>query len=69
MQSKTHSLIESLTNVVIGYLVAVISQLIVFPWFNIYIPLADNLLIGGWFTAISIIRSYVVRRAFNRRAA
>jgi len=67
MQTKTHSLIESLTNVAIGYVVALLSQIVVFPMFNIYVPLSDNLLIGLWFTAISIIRSYVVRRYFNKK--
>lgn len=66
-QTKTHSLIESLTNVAIGYVVALLSQIVVFPMFNIYVPLSDNLLIGLWFTAISIFRSYVVRRYFNKK--
>lgn len=67
MQSKTHSFIESLTNVAIGYVVALLSQILVFPMFNIYVPLSDNLLIGLWFTVISIFRSYVVRRYFNKK--
>lgn len=67
MQTKTHSLIESLTNVSIGYVVALLSQIVVFPMFNIYVPLTDNLLIGLWFTVISIFRSYVVRRYFNKK--
>lgn len=66
-QTKTHSLIESLTNVAIGYVVALLSQIVVFPMFNIYVPLSDNLLIGLWFTLISIFRSYVVRRYFNKK--
>jgi len=65
MQSRLGSLIESAANVAIGYGVAVVSQLAIFPLFGIHIPLADNLLIGAWFTAISLARSYVVRRAFN----
>lgn len=67
MQTKTHSIIESLTNVIIGYVVAFLSQIIIFPMFGIYVPLSDNLLIGAWFTVISIIRSYVVRRYFNKK--
>lgn len=67
MQTKTHSLIESLTNVAIGYVVALLSQIVLFPMFNIYVPLSDNLLIGLWFTVISIFRSYVVRRYFNKK--
>lgn len=67
MQTRLHSLIESVTNVAIGYGVAVASQLAVFPMFGIHVPLADNLAIGAWFTAISIARSYLVRRWFTRR--
>ncbi len=67
MQSKVHSMLESMTNTVIGYVVAVASQLVVFPMFNIHIELQDNLLIGVWFTAISLTRGYLVRRWFARR--
>ena len=66
-QTKLQSLIESITNILIGYLVALASQLAIFPIFGINIPLSDNLLIGFWFTAISLVRSYVVRRYFNWR--
>lgn len=65
MQSKLESFIESCVNILIGYSVAVISQLVIFPFFNINIPLSDNLLIGMWFTLISLIRSYVIRRCYN----
>jgi len=67
MQSKTHSLIESCSNVAIGYGVALASQLVIFPCFGINIPLSDNIIIGLWFTAISIVRSYVLRRWFTRK--
>lgn len=66
-QSKRMSFVESLTKVAIGYLVAVGSQVVVFPLFGIHVPLRDNFLIGLWFTAISITRSYVLRRLFNRQ--
>lgn len=66
-QSRLGSLIESIVNVLIGYGIALASQLIVFPWFGIHIPLSDNLAIGGIFTVISIVRSYIVRRWFNAR--
>ena len=67
MQTKLQSLVESITNILIGYFVAIASQLAVFPLFGINIPLSDNLLIGVWFMVISLIRSYVVRRYFNWR--
>ena len=64
-QTKRHSLLESLTNILIGYFTAIGSQILVFPLFDIIIPLTDNLLIGLYFTAISLIRSYIIRRVFN----
>jgi hypothetical protein len=66
-QSKVESLIESMMNILIGYGVALLSQIIVFPMFGIYVPLSTNLSIGAWFTAISLIRSYAIRRWFNAR--
>lgn len=65
-QSRVQSMIESAANVVIGYMVAIGSQLVVFPMFGVHLPLQDNLLIGLWFMAISLVRSYLVRRWFNR---
>jgi len=66
MQTKTQSLIESIANVAIGYGVAVLSQIIVFPIVGVEASVKQNLTIGVWFTAISLVRSYLVRRAFNR---
>ncbi len=66
MQSKKQSFIETCCNVAIGYIVAVLSQITIFPLFGINIPFHDNLMIGVWFTVISIIRGYFVRRLFNR---
>lgn len=68
-QSRLHSALESAANVAIGYGVAVASQIAIFPLFGIHIPLADNLVIGGYFTLISLARSYLLRRWFNRRTA
>jgi hypothetical protein len=39
-QSKTHSLIEALVNVAVGYCIAVAAQIIVFPIFGVHISLA-----------------------------
>lgn len=65
MQSKLMSFAESLVSVLIGYSVAILSQVIIFPMFGIDVSMSDNLIIGGIFTVISIIRSYIVRRIFN----
>lgn len=66
MQTRLQSFIESFINVAIGYGVALVSQVLVFPLFGINIPMESNLLIGAIFTVISIVRSYFVRRLFNR---
>lgn len=65
MQSKFASLIESIANIAVGAIVALISQLAIFPLFDIHIPMSSNFGIMAWFTAISVVRSYVVRRYFN----
>ena len=67
MQTKYQSLIESLINILIGYLTALFSQVLIFPIFDIYVSFQDNLLIGLYFTIISLIRSYLVRRYFNKK--
>jgi hypothetical protein len=57
--------VEAVTNIVVGYGLAVLTQIIVFPLFGFHASLSENLLIGGLFTAISLVRSYVLRRLFN----
>ena len=65
-QTKQHSLLESLVNVAVGYGVAVSAQVVVFPLFGLHTSLRSNLTIGLIFTGVSIVRSYVLRRVFNR---
>lgn len=59
------SLVESLTNVVVGYGIAVAAQAVVFPWFGLRITLSDGMAIGAIMTLVSIIRSYTLRRLFE----
>jgi hypothetical protein len=68
-QSRTLSMLEAVTNVVLGYGVAVAAQLIFFPAIGISIALADNLRLGALFTGLSLVRSYVLRRLFGRLAS
>ena len=64
-QSRKYSFAESLVNIAIGYWVALIAQLVTFPLFGIHASLGDNLVIGGVFTVVSLVRSYCLRRLFN----
>jgi hypothetical protein len=66
MQTKIQSLIESFVNVIIGYLVAIAAQIIVFPIYDIDVSLNQNIQIGLIFTAVSVARSYFLRRLFNK---
>jgi hypothetical protein len=59
------SLLESVANVVVGYGVAVIAQIVVFPLFGLEVTLSQNLQIGLVFTGVSLVRSYLLRRAFE----
>ncbi len=69
MQSWWMSLVEALTNILVGYGLAVLTQAVVFPLFGLQASLVDNLLIGGAFTVISLVRSFALRRLFNALAA
>jgi hypothetical protein len=64
-QSRLMSLVESLANVLVGYGVAVTTQMMVFPLFGLAVSITENLLIGLIFTAVSIVRSYALRRGFE----
>jgi hypothetical protein len=65
MQSRRWSLLESLANVLVGYGIAVATQIVVFPWFGLHASTRENLGIGAVFTVVSLARSYALRRAFN----
>ena len=65
MQTKKQSLIESLTSVGIGWFIGVILNLTVLPLFDYDVSLTDGVLISIIFTAVSVIRSYAIRRFFN----
>ncbi len=64
-QSRRMSFAEALTNVAVGYGIAVATQIAVFPVFGLHASLADNLLMGVIFTVVSIVRSYSLRRLFE----
>ena len=65
MQSRWLSFVEAVTNIVVGYALAVLTQLVAFPMFGLSVSLGENLGIGAVFTVVSLVRSFVLRRAFN----
>lgn len=64
-QSRAMSLVEALANVVVGYGIAVVTQVLVFPLFELAVTLTENMVIGVIFTAVSIARSFTLRRVFE----
>ncbi len=64
-QSRLMSLVEAVANVLVGYGVAVVTQMLIFPIFGLHTTLAQNLKMGAIFTAVSIARSFALRRVFE----
>lgn len=64
-QSLLMSLVESVANVIVGYGVAVMTQILIFPIFGLHTTLAQNLKMGAIFTIVSIARSFALRRVFE----
>ena len=65
-QTKLGSFVEAAISVGSGYLLALLTQLVVFPLFDIRVDFGEQLGIAGIFTAISIVRTYLWRRVFDR---
>jgi hypothetical protein len=59
------SLLEAFANVAAGYVMAVVTQAIVFPLFGLWMSIGVTLEIGAIFTAVSIVRSFALRRLFE----
>lgn len=64
-QSRLVSLAEAAANVVLGFIVAIGAQLLVFPVVGLQASLAQTVQIGAAFTVISLARSYLLRRLFE----
>lgn len=65
-QSRTHSALESVANVAIGFGIALAAQVLIMGALQIEITFEQNVLVTVFFTFISLARSYVLRRLFNR---
>lgn len=65
-QSRTMSFVESIANVIAGYGIALVTQIVVFPLLGLHPTLAQNLRISVVFTGVSIARSFALRRVFER---
>lgn len=67
-QSKIDSILEALTNIAIGAGFALVAQIIWYPVIGKEFTMAENVATTAFFTLVSFIRSYGVRRLFNGRS-
>lgn len=68
-QSRTDSFMEAVVNVIIGLLVSTVANWIILPaLLGVQLTLATNLMIGVFYTIVSILRSFAIRRLFNGRS-
>jgi len=64
-QTRRASFTEAALNTLVGYCVAIAAQVVIFPLFGIYASAGEHLAIGALFTAVSLVRSYALRRLFE----
>jgi hypothetical protein len=65
-QTRLGSFIEACINVLIGFWINFAANLLILPLIGFHITVSQNFFIGFLYTLISIARSYVIRRWFNR---
>ncbi|SHJ29359.1 DUF7220 family protein [Aquimarina spongiae] len=68
MQTKKQSLLESLANVTIGFLITIISLHLIFPVLGIENHSGKNTILTVYLTILSILRNYLLRRYFNKKS-
>jgi hypothetical protein len=66
-QSKRASVAEAVLNTAIGFALAYAAQAAIAWVNNIPLTLYGNFVLTFWMTFVSIARSYVIRRWFNKR--
>lgn len=64
-QTRLGSAVEAVVNTVIGLLISIGANLLLFQVYGITASLGQVFHIAGWMTLISVARSYMVRRAWN----
>ena len=65
-QSRLASFIEALTNNLLGLFVALLGQMIILPLLNIHLAPSQHIKVAVSFALLSLLRSYLLRRLFNR---
>lgn len=67
-QTRLGSFIEACINVLIGFWINFVANLLILPRFGFTsLTFETNFYIGMAYTVVSVVRSYVIRRWFNKR--
>lgn len=66
MQSRKASVIETVTNLAVGFVISVAVGHFLFRAMGHPLSMAENVFTTLVYTAISFVRGYFVRRAFNQ---
>lgn len=66
-QHRMDSFMESVTNTAIGFCVSLVTWIVIAWAYGIQMTWSTNIQITLWFTVVSVIRQYVLRRMFNGR--
>ena len=66
-QTRKQSAIEAAANILVGYTISILANFAIFPIFGWDISLGQNLLLGVFYTVVSFVRSYCIRRFYNWR--
>ena len=64
-QTKKRSLVEAITNTVVGLITSFLIQLFIYNILDIPVTIAQNVIITTVFFVASICRGYIIRRVFN----
>ena len=64
-QSKKASLMEAMTNTLVGLCIAFCMNVILYKAYHIPVTSSQTFAITMWMTLVSVIRSYVLRRLWN----
>lgn len=65
-QSRMESMIETAASTAIGFVVAWVSTMLILPLFGLPVTPSKGLGITTFFTIVSLVRGYFVRRLFNQ---
>ena len=67
MQSKKDSLMESLSNTIVGLCIATLMNRLILPLFGYMVNIEDSFGMACVFTVISVVRNYIIRRYWCKR--